>query len=159
MLRTALWKVMAAMASGLMTLRGVGSFSIEFDVKECMKRKEIGFREGNFYECPSPAYSDCCERDGQFTCCEPLVNKTILYFLIRSFPQRPKIVRSVWAVERSSHWWGRVVVQTYTDRQWVEDFRMTRLSRQVKPARMKRAQLTSVGEPSTARAQPGSGEM
>lgn len=61
-----------------------------------------------------------------------------LYFLIQSFPQRPKIVRSVWAVERSSHWWSRVVLQTYTDRQWVEDFRMTKetffwLSRQLKP--------------------------
>lgn len=49
-----------------------------------------------------------------------------------------RIHRSVWCVERSTDWWERVVLGTYTDRQWIDDFRMTKntfflLCRQLRP--------------------------
>ena len=31
-----------------------------------------------------------------------------------------------WRKERSSDWYDMIVVQTFTDEQWVENFRMTR---------------------------------
>ena len=31
-----------------------------------------------------------------------------------------------WRKERSSNWYDRIVLQTFTDEQWVENFRMTR---------------------------------
>ena len=33
-----------------------------------------------------------------------------------------------WRKERSSDWHERIVLQTFTDEQWVENFRMTRLT-------------------------------
>lgn len=33
--------------------------------------------------------------------------------------------RSVWCIPRSQDWWQRIVLQTYTDEQWLKDFRMT----------------------------------
>ena len=35
-------------------------------------------------------------------------------------------VKQEWRKERSSDWYDRIVLQTFTDEQWVENFRMTR---------------------------------
>jgi len=34
--------------------------------------------------------------------------------------------RGLWRRERSSRWWERIVLETFTDQQWVENFRMTK---------------------------------
>ena len=34
--------------------------------------------------------------------------------------------RSVWCLPRSQDWWQRIVLETFTDEQWLQNFRMTR---------------------------------
>ena len=39
---------------------------------------------------------------------------------------RRQSVRSVWMKERSNDWWGRIVWQTFSSYNWMENFRMSR---------------------------------
>ncbi|CAG5120862.1 unnamed protein product [Candidula unifasciata] len=41
--------------------------------KVCVKREELGNREGNLYNCDNPDLNECCERNRTFTCCQPAV--------------------------------------------------------------------------------------
>ena len=42
------------------------------------------------------------------------------------FPMGLGHEKQEWRKERSSDWYDRIVLQTFTDEQWVENFRMTR---------------------------------
>ncbi|BFZ04837.1 hypothetical protein BsWGS_07876 [Bradybaena similaris] len=43
------------------------------DGKVCVKREELGDRDGNLYNCDNPSLSECCERNKTFTCCQSTV--------------------------------------------------------------------------------------
>ncbi|XP_045176050.2 uncharacterized protein LOC123536735 [Mercenaria mercenaria] len=45
--------------------------------KQCLKNDDIGWREGNIYECLDPLYPACCEVYRKFTCCEEPRNKNM----------------------------------------------------------------------------------
>ncbi|XP_025088275.1 uncharacterized protein LOC112560567 [Pomacea canaliculata] len=45
--------------------------------KECLKRDVLGHRENNVYSCDHPVFTECCEHQGRFTCCEPVVDKSL----------------------------------------------------------------------------------
>lgn len=62
---------------------------------------------------------------------------TIL-FLLSNFVPRPRRQRCVWTRERSSTWWNTIVLGTFGEREWVENFRMRKetfmyLCNQVRP--------------------------
>ncbi|ESO83287.1 hypothetical protein LOTGIDRAFT_169507 [Lottia gigantea] len=45
--------------------------------KKCLKNDIFGDREGNTYFCPNDLseYTECCEKDREFTCCEKTEEK------------------------------------------------------------------------------------
>lgn len=47
-------------------------------------------------------------------------------FLVGNLLMAARPQRLVWCVPRSQDWWKRIVLRTYDDDQWLDDFRMTR---------------------------------
>lgn len=37
-----------------------------------------------------------------------------------------RMPRTVWMYERSAHWWNHIVLETFTDSDWLENFRVSR---------------------------------
>uniref|UniRef100_A0A1X7UDE9 Uncharacterized protein n=1 Tax=Amphimedon queenslandica TaxID=400682 RepID=A0A1X7UDE9_AMPQE len=47
----------------------------------------------------------------------------VMHSLLAPLPRRPK---ACWTVMRSSHWWECIVLQSFTDEDWVENFRISK---------------------------------
>lgn len=50
--------------------------------------------------------------------------RVLLYYLCAGLTMAMARKKTIWSVERSSVWWEDVVLETYNDQQWLENFRM-----------------------------------
>ena len=49
----------------------------------------------------------------------------LLYMLMSAFLlAKPVVYRQVWIKTRSSEWWDRIVMASFNNREWIENFRM-----------------------------------
>lgn len=52
--------------------------------------------------------------------------RVLPYYLCAGLTMAMAREKTIWSVERSSVWWEDVVLETYNDQQWLENFRMGR---------------------------------